>query len=120
MNKGQRTVSGLLTVIAVLLGFNLLASGHRTADAQTDGMAGPVPISIASSASGGSVRLFRLWDDGTIESKLLNFSGGASCDIVGGCDWFDITNCSGDLDGSGAVDFPDLVHVLGKWGPCPE
>jgi hypothetical protein len=27
--------------------------------------------------------------------------------------------CPEDLDGSGAVDFPDLLAVLASWGPCP-
>lgn len=27
--------------------------------------------------------------------------------------------CPEDLDGSGAVDFGDLLLVLGEWGPCP-
>ncbi len=28
--------------------------------------------------------------------------------------------CPADLDGSGAVDFPDLLGVLSAWGPCPD
>lgn len=27
--------------------------------------------------------------------------------------------CPADLDGSGAVDFSDLLSLLGTWGPCP-
>ena len=26
----------------------------------------------------------------------------------------------GDVDGSGAVDFGDILQVLASWGPCPE
>ncbi|NNF43190.1 MAG: right-handed parallel beta-helix repeat-containing protein [Phycisphaerales bacterium] len=29
------------------------------------------------------------------------------------------TTCVGDTDGSGAVDFTDLLTVLSAWGPCP-
>lgn len=28
--------------------------------------------------------------------------------------------CPGDFDGSGAVDFGDLLEVLGAWGACPN
>ena len=28
------------------------------------------------------------------------------------------TDCSEDLDGSGAVDFPDLIQLLSAFGPC--
>lgn len=27
--------------------------------------------------------------------------------------------CPGDIDGSGAVDFPDLLEMLAAWGTCP-
>ena len=27
--------------------------------------------------------------------------------------------CAGDLNGSGTVDFSDLVSLLSAWGPCP-
>jgi hypothetical protein len=27
--------------------------------------------------------------------------------------------CTGDVDGSGAIDFGDLLAVLSDWGPCP-
>ena len=42
-----------------------------------------------------------------------------------GDDWFiddvsiGIDSCPGDTDGSGAVDFTDLITVLSSWGPCP-
>lgn len=26
--------------------------------------------------------------------------------------------CTGDVDGSGEVDFGDLLAILGSWGPC--
>jgi len=32
--------------------------------------------------------------------------------------WVIDAGCGGDLDGSGAVDFPDLLAVLGAFGPC--
>ncbi len=31
----------------------------------------------------------------------------------------DRSTCPNDLDGSGAVDFIDLLIVLSSWGPCP-
>jgi hypothetical protein len=28
--------------------------------------------------------------------------------------------CDGDVDGSGGIDFDDLLLVLGAWGPCED
>ncbi len=50
----------------------------------------------------------------------------ANCGVVGGqyagdgtvCENACATNCAEDLDGSGAVDFPDLIQLLSAFGPC--
>ncbi len=28
--------------------------------------------------------------------------------------------CASDIDGSGAVDFADILRILTDWGPCPK
>ena len=28
--------------------------------------------------------------------------------------------CLADVDGSGQVDFADLINILASWGPCPD
>ncbi len=33
-------------------------------------------------------------------------------------DWGPCAGCPGDVDGNGVVDFQDLLDVLGAWGPC--
>jgi len=30
-----------------------------------------------------------------------------------------LTSCGADVNGDGAVDFADLLEVIGAWGPCP-
>ena len=49
-----------------------------------------------------------------------------NCEVVGGqyagngtlCETACGTNCPGDLNGSGAVDFPDLIQLLSAFGQC--
>jgi hypothetical protein len=33
--------------------------------------------------------------------------------------WGPCNECPQDLDGSGAVDFGDILVILSNWGPCP-
>lgn len=30
-----------------------------------------------------------------------------------------VEGCEGDIDGSGEVEFSDVLTVLAAWGPCP-
>jgi hypothetical protein len=30
-----------------------------------------------------------------------------------------VTDCVGDINGDSTIGFPDLLHVLSNWGPCP-
>ncbi len=46
-------------------------------------------------------------------SANKSVGGAADGGIAGG------NTCLGDLDGSGAVGVPDLLILLGAWGPCP-
>ena len=38
---------------------------------------------------------------------------------MGAYEFGEADECLGDLDGSGAVDFSDLLAMFGLWGPCP-
>ena len=77
MTNGQRTVTTLLAVVAVLLGLNLILSGSPRAVAQEPEIRifpePPVRIThiAASTDSRTAVRknLFRLWSDGVIEAN---------------------------------------------------
>lgn len=59
--------------------------------------------------------------DGTCESFTETI-----CDLVGGtfngagtdCADHCIPDCPGDFDGSGEIDFSDIVQLLSVWGPC--
>ncbi len=126
MDKGQRFIGCLLAVIAALLAVNVFAKTERSAVAQM-GESGPTIIGfqahqIHSNTGSPFERLFRLWSDGRLEMKVIQFQDRLGCDLFpgGGCNWFDIETCPNDLNNSDAVDFPDLLRVLGSWGPCPE
>ncbi len=126
MDKGQRFIGCLLVVIAALLAVNLFAKTEQRAVAQV-GESGPTVLGFqAHQVLAGPVveyeRLFRLWSDGRIEMKVVRFEHVVGCDVRPGvgCNWFDLENCPNDLNNSDAVDFPDLLRVLGSWGPCPE
>jgi hypothetical protein len=82
----------------------------------------PVALSatIAVGESGGGVpyRLFRMWNNGQIETRTVHVDP-SSCELLGGCPWRDIdTSCAADANGSGDVDFLDLLQALATWGPC--
>ncbi len=97
MTKGQRTVSGLLAVIAVTLGSSLIVRDSPSARAEPMG-GGPCPDCQAV-------------PDGTVGVPDLL----ALLSQWGGC-----VNCSCDLDGCGSVSVPDLLMLLSAWGlTCP-
>jgi len=39
-------------------------------------------------------------------------------EIIGA--WGPCSGCAADLNGNGAVDFADILVVIGAWGPCPH
>ena len=88
MNNGQRTVAGLLAVVAVLLGLNLIVGGLRPAAAQEPEFRifPPPPLPPPPKVVHGTVRdvggscgvsnfteknYTRFWDDGTIDITTL-------------------------------------------------
>ncbi len=98
MTKGQRTVSGLLAVIAVTLGPSLIMRG--TPSARAEPMGGPCPEDCQAVP------------DGTVNVPdllaLLAAWGGPQTPG---------TTC--DLSGCGVVNVPDLLQLLAAWGNCP-
>lgn len=75
----------------------------------------------------------REFEDGEVRPHLLvTYQPGVECpadlDGSGSVDFADLLSllavwgpcpgCPADIDGSGAVDFNDLLAVLGGWGPC--
>ena len=97
MTKGQRTVSGLLVVIAVTLGPSLIERGSPSARAE--------PMDCEACPDCQAV------PDGTVNVPDLLallaawgiFDPGQPCD-------FDNTN---------VVGVPDLLQLLAAWGACP-
>ncbi len=128
MNKGQRTIAALLTIGCVLLGLNLVVSASRPAGAQVEGPVQPiVPVGIAAVADTNDitlVRVFRLWSDGAVDAKVMDYMGtsGESCVLVGECGPVSVFpgSCAGDINHSGDVGFDDILNVIGTWGPCPD
>ncbi len=93
MTKGQRTVAGLLAVIAVTLGPSLIVRGSSAAGAQPMGGACPEDCQAVPD---GAVNVPDLL-------ALLSQWG-----MAGSC----------DFDGGGAVQVPDLLQLLAAWGDC--
>ena len=83
MNKGQRTIALLLTVIAVLLGLNLLEGNAPRAEAQpadSGPLVGEGDPSVVKWFPVGNTRYYRVWSDGQIDffikaanSQCVNF-----------------------------------------------
>ncbi len=95
MTKGQRTVTGLLAVIAVTLGPILIVSGSPAAGTQPMGV--PCPWDLDNSGAVDVPDLLMLLSTwGTIP-----------------------TPDPPDFDGNGVVAVPDLLELLGHWGNCP-
>ncbi len=95
MTKGQRTVAGLLAVIAVTLGPSLILRGSTPAGAQPMGEACPEDCQAVP--------------DGIVNVPDLL----ALLSQWGGC-----IDCSCDLNGCGCVSVPDLLQLLAAWGNC--
>ncbi len=76
MNKSQRTIASLFTVIAVLLGVNLVVSASRPAGAQVDGPVDVRTLVTFSSdfvpGSGSTYRMWRAWSDGAVDLTVLS------------------------------------------------
>ncbi len=96
MTKGQRTLSGLLAVIAVMLGPSLIERGSPSAEAKPMGVACPEDCQAVPD---GAVNVPDLLE-------LLS-------------QWGACINCSCDLDGCHIVAVPDLLQLLAAWGACP-
>ncbi len=78
MNNGQRTVAGMLAVVAVLLGLNLIVRGSPTAVAQGRPQL-PMPVSLTVARDRDGIeprfRLFRLWSDGAVDMTFVLVGG---------------------------------------------
>ena len=78
MNTGHRTIVALLTVIAVLLALNLIATSAPAANNETTASAtGPPVPTIVKLLPLNPTHYFRVWSDGRVDA--LN---GPSCDFV--------------------------------------
>ena len=95
MTKGQRTLSGLLAVIAVMLGPRLIVGGTPSARAEPMGLECPWDLDNSGDVDVPDLlRLLATW--GNIP-----------------------TPDPPDFDGDGVVAVPDLLALLAHWGPCP-
>ena len=90
MTNGQRTVAGMLAVVAVLLGLNLIVNGSPRAVAQEPEIRifpkpphlEPTAVAIYSDPG----YLYRLWSDGTVELNIVNAIA-SGCFRHGWCGW---------------------------------
>jgi hypothetical protein len=66
-------------------------------------------------------RIWRFWNDGSVDMTVVNFEVPGSCVQAPGFCMTPIlpSGCPADLDGSGDVGFADLIAILSAWGPCP-
>ena len=82
MTNGQRNITTLLAVIAVLLGLNMLVRGSPSVEAQmTGGPTEPTAVSIAAMnfpTNPDNWRVFRLWSDGSVDGSFVDFTSGTS------------------------------------------
>ena len=95
MNTGQRTVAGMLAVVAVMLGLNLIVRGSPTAVAQEPEIRifpeppVPEPTVVAGATLAGGTDLtfvWRFWSDGTVDwSRVAIFGVGPDCDLGSLC-----------------------------------
>ena len=132
--KRNTTTTALLAVIAVLLGLNLIAKSSPAAVGQAEaGPVQPVPVAIAAqqafniNAGGTDVwRVFRLWSDGAVDAKQLDWTispvnvCSPQTDVID-CPVVPIIpgSCTADVTRNGEVEITDFLEVLGQWGPCP-
>ncbi|MCH8823333.1 MAG: hypothetical protein IH984_07480 [Planctomycetes bacterium] len=118
--NNQKSIPVLLAIIAILLAVNLVMQFEPQAKADTQTNLGPPPVPkvVGGSAvgmNGSSGRIFRFYDDGSVDVRgfvTINdcdyspFCGG---DLIGGCN---------DLNGDGTVDTVDLLELFADWGEC--
>ena len=96
MTNGQRTVTSMLAVAAVMLGVNLIVRGSPPAGGQATSVACPEDC--------------QEFPDGAVNvPDLLELLS----------QWGACINCSCDLDGCNIVAVPDLLQLLAAWGACP-
>ena len=82
MTNGQRTVTTMLAVVAVLLGLNLIVGGSRPAVAQPEirifpELPVPEPKVIAGavlSKDTDTTNVWRFWSDGTVDVSSVIWS----------------------------------------------
>ena len=94
MNNGQRTVTTLLAVVAVMLGLNLIVRGSPPAVAQEPEIGiFPEPPPMEPTVVGGTAyenqfgghRVWRFWSDGTVDMSAFSIASGASCSVQESC-----------------------------------
>ncbi len=86
MNAGQRTVTTMLAVVAVMLGLNLIVKGSPTAVA-VPRPPEPTAVALFACVGGASTeRVYRLWSDGTVELNIVNAIA-SGCFRHGWCGW---------------------------------
>lgn len=73
-----------------------------------------------SNAWGGTIMSYCHTCEGGMSNIVLDYHSAISGVMLDYLDSIecDLTSCGGDLDGSGGVDFGDLLYVLSDWGPC--
>ena len=68
------------------------------------------------------VRVYRFWNDGTIDMTFREFVSDTSCEFANdtacGPEVLVPGTCPGDITHDGAVATADLLGVLETWGPC--
>ncbi len=122
MNNGQRTVTTMLAVVAVLLGLNLIVRGSPPAVAQGPTAAGPVQPTLVNGVAQWpnttSHHIYRFWSDGAVD--FTRFRVPANCVPTVECAPVTVIpgTCAGDVDRDGIVGVPDLLTTLAAWGPC--
>ena len=137
MTKGQTTTTTLLSIIAVLLGLNMLVRGSPSAEAQ--GTSGPAERTVVAGAvafpaiarGGNSTQfsrvalLLRFWSDGSVDGTRVHSDG-----QTGGCSGPAPTvcnepitlippSCPADINRDRDVGIGDMLEVFAQWGPCP-
>ena len=128
MTNGQRTVTTMLAVVAVLLSLNLIVRGSPPAVAQiASGPVQPVPVALAvtpqfdiNGEAQNTFSVLRLWNDGAVD--LTRVGIGTSCtsplNFCSGPDQVIPGSCMADVDRDGNVAVSDLLTMLAAWGPC--
>ncbi len=116
MTNGQRTVTSLLAVVAVLLGINLIVNLPPEAVAQDqfefefEAARTPHVIQVETATAG---RVYRLWSDGVIEVAQFEGMNTVTCLPSGGLAWQEIAE---------TVPLPPGVRItrIYTWGHFPD